>query len=327
VTGGRGYIGAALAQALTPIACRLVLVDRSPERDWRPDPGLARCSVVNRDLSDPGAWETLLRGADCVFHLAGTEYVRAPDADPLLDFQSNALPGIRLVEVGRALGVRPRIVCASSVNVVGLADLLPVGEQHRERPLIPWAVHKLLAEHYLRIYADRHGIPSLSLRLSNVYGPSPRRAVDERVAFNRMIGDAAAGRPLRVYGNAACIRDYVFIDDVVDALLRAGAVPEHADGDVYMVGSGVGTSITTACTVIAQAVLARTGRTVEIRHEHHSAIPGDRFEMRDFVADITRFSADTGWVARVSLECGVGVMIERCLAAPAADGTPYGVAP
>ncbi|MBI4887723.1 MAG: NAD-dependent epimerase/dehydratase family protein [Acidobacteria bacterium] len=320
VTGGRGYVGAALTQALAGVPCVLILLDRSPRDAWRPAPGRAEVAIRTGDVAEREAWDGALAGVDWVFHLAGTEYDRRADADPLADWRSNALPIVHLLEACRRGGHRPRIVFTSSVNVVGSAGALPVNEDRREAPLIAWSAHKLLAEHYLRIYTQRHGIASRVLRLSNVYGPTPRAAAQTRAALNRMAADAIAGRPVRLYRNAGCLRDYVFIDDVVEALLAAGSSADAWDGRPYIVGSGVATTIADAAGVIARAVRERTGVPVQVQRDPGASGSMDAFEMRSFVADIARLQAATGWTPRVPFDRGVAATVDALLASqPAGD--------
>ena len=159
---------------------------------------------------------------DYVFHLAAKEYFYRSEYDPEQDLQFNALPILRLLEVCRVQTYRPKIVFASSANLFGLVDTLPVNEDNRDNPLTMWAVHKLTAENYLRLYAQQFGIQSITLRLANVYGPTARWSVMDRVVINKVIAKALDGEALVTYANQSCVRDYVFLDDVVSAFMLAG---------------------------------------------------------------------------------------------------------
>jgi len=308
ITGGRGYIGSALTQALANVQCKLILLDRSPLDAWVPDRRDAEISIVTGDVSTRHTWDTVLPGVDYVFHLAGLEYMRSSVYDPILDLQCNALPVLHLVEECRRHRYCPHIVFSSSANVFGLVDSLPVDEDNRDNPLIPWAVHKVMAESHLRIYAKSHGIKSIILRLANVYGPTARRSAMSRVVINKMIADAIAGKSLTLYANQHCVRDYIFVDDVVCALLLAGTDRSLLDGRFYVIGSGEGRTISEVCQLIADKVSVRTDQHVPIHVEELAKT--DAFEMRDFVADTTRFRQATGWKPKMGLEQGIDVTIE-----------------
>ena len=307
VTGGRGYLGSALASALAGAECSLVLADRSPAHAWSPAPARARVRIVTADLSRRDSWEALLPGVDIVFHLAGTDYVRDASATALADWRCNALPVIHMLSVCRERGHRPRIVFASSANLFGRGSTTPLAEGAPDEPLIAWSAHKLIAEQELRLHAAEHAVASVALRLANVYGPSARSEADERVATNRMIRDAAQGRPLVLFRNSGCIRDLVFIGDAVDAFLLAGA-QAVADGTYRVIGSGVPTSFEALCRLTAAKVRARTGRAVAIAYDF--TVPCDTFDSRNFVADASRFRRETGWNPRVGLEEGIERTLE-----------------
>ncbi len=306
VTGGRGYLGSSLATALCAYDCCVVLVDRSPANAWSPAGGRARVRVVTADLSRPDAWQALLSGTDIVFHLAGIEYSPASTA-PLDDWRCNALPVTRLLAACRAGAHRPRIVAASSANLFGRGATTPIGEGTPDEPLTLWSANKLLAERELRLHAVEHGVAALALRLANVYGPSERPGVDARAAANRMARDALRLGRVVLRANSACVRDFLFIDDAVRALLLAATHPAP-DGGYRVVGTGVPASFAQLARAIAARVRARTGRTVAIVED--AATPCDAFESRNFVADAARFSRETAWSAQVGLEHGIGLTLD-----------------
>lgn len=313
ISGGRGYIGSLLTQALSHAECRLILVDRSPADVWMPRHHDAEVSIVRGDVSERETWDVLLRGVDRVFHLAGLEYTQRADHDPVRDLYSNALPVLHLVEACRERRLRPGIIFVSSANIFGAVKTLPVNEEHADAPLVPWSLHKLLGEKYLSVYAQRLGITSTILRLPNVYGPTARPSVATRVVINRVIAEALAGAPLMLYGNRDCLRDYMFIEDVVDALLVAGA---HVDnGRTYVVGSEEGVRIADVWNVIAQSIRAHTGAAVPICLD--PAVELDAFELREFVADAERFRRATGWGPRVRLAEGIDATVRYLLKARA----------
>jgi UDP-glucose 4-epimerase len=311
ITGGRGYIGSAMAQALAELNCKLILLDKSPGDAWRPAAQVAEVLVLNGDVSLRKTWEKALPGVDHVFHLAAKEYFYRSEYDPERDYQVNALPILRLLEVCRVQNYRPKIVFASSANLFGLVDTLPVNEDHRDKPLTTWAVHKLTAEHYLRLYAQQFGLKATTLRLSNVYGPTARRSVMNRVVINKVIAQALDGEALVTYANQSCIRDFVFLQDVVLAFLLAGTCCGSNLSPIYVIGSGDGKSIADVWGLIADSVRSHIDRDVPIRRDESVEI--EPLEQRSFVADTGRFCDATGWKPQTGLTQGIDITVRALL--------------
>ncbi|MBT8365768.1 MAG: GDP-mannose 4,6-dehydratase [Deltaproteobacteria bacterium] len=311
ITGGRGYIGSALTQSLAEIDCKLILFDQSPGAAWRPESPRAEVVLLNGDVSEAQFWNAVLPGVDYVFHLAAKEYFYRSDYNPERDLQFNALPILRLLEACRGQSFRPQIVFASSANLFGLVDTLPVNEDHRDNPLTMWAVHKLTAENYLRLYAQQFDIQSITLRLANVYGPTARWSAMDRVVINKVVAKALNGETLMTYANHGCVRDYVFLKDVVGAFLLAGACCGSTKNLVYVIGSGEGKSIADVWQLIADCVKSNVGKNVPIRSD--ASVKIEPLEWRDFVADTQRFHNATGWKPQTELTQGIDICVRAFL--------------
>jgi len=311
ITGGRGYIGSALAQSLAGINCKLILLDQSPYDAWRPRGQRADVLLSNGDVSVRNTWDDTLPGVDYVFHLAAQEYFYRSEYDPEKDLQFNVLPVLRLLEVCRTQNYRPKIVFASSANLFGLVDTLPGNEDNRDDPLTMWAIHKLTAEHYFQLYVQQFGIKSITLRLANVYGPTERWSVMTRVVINKVIANALDGETLITYANQGCFRDYVFIKDVVQAFLLAGSYCGSNKRPFYVIGSGEGETIADVWHLIADSVKSQTGKNVPIRFDGSLKI--EPIELRNFVADTARFQEATGWKPQTELTQGIDITVSAFL--------------
>ncbi|REJ67938.1 MAG: SDR family NAD(P)-dependent oxidoreductase [Planctomycetota bacterium] len=307
LTGGRGYLGAALAEQLAAVDCELVLCDRSNQDAWQPKHLCGALRHVRGDVSDRATWSEALCDVDVVFHLAACEHTHGSNHAAEQDLAVNAGAVLHCIEACRAAGRSPRIVHASSANLYGCASELPVREDAPDRPLTLFAVHKAAAETYLRLFAPLVGYSAVTLRLANVYGPTPRIEKTEQVVLNKIITRALAGGPLKLYDNRECIRDYVFIDDVVEAFLLAGS-RDAAGQQTYVIGSGEGHTIAEAVQLVASRAEHVTGRSIAI--ETDATVEIGPAEQRNFVADTGRFEQDTGWSARTRLAEGVDKTIE-----------------
>jgi UDP-glucose 4-epimerase len=194
--------------------------------------------------------------------------------------------------------------------VYGAPAQLPVTEDRPVAPLCPHGVHKAMAEHYLAIYGRLHGVRATALRITNPYGPGQPIERNAYGVINYLIHRAIAGQTLPIYGDGSQRRDYVFVDDAVDAMVRVG-LDERSDGRVYNVGSGAGTAMIDAARLIVEA--AGAGRI-----ETTAWPPLVReIDTGDFVADITRIVADVGWRPTVTLADGLRRTIAASVAASA----------
>jgi nucleoside-diphosphate-sugar epimerase len=310
ITGANGYLGSALTAALDAADCRVVLLARRPHGTRPPEPAdAARYRVIRGDVAGREIWREALPGVDYVFHLAAHEHRHGAGHEPEQDLRVNLLSTLHLFEVCRSEGLTPRIVFASSSNLVGLPAQLPVGDDAPDDPLTVYAIHKLASEYYLRHYAREYQLPGVTLRLTNVYGPSPRAGyeVNGRVVLNGIVSAALHGGCVALYRNRACIRDYVFVDDVTRAFLAAGA-SQIRDGRHFVIGSGEACRIADAVGTVVERIARRGWRRPEVRVDEAVAI--EPVELRNFVADTSGFRAATGWTPRVMLEEGVDRTID-----------------
>jgi nucleoside-diphosphate-sugar epimerase len=299
ITGANAYLGPKLAHQLSAVDCHLILHGHKNSNFVFPG-SRARIESITGDLSLEQAWEDLLSGVDIIFHLAAHE---SRNFEPKLDWAVNAGTVLNLLETCRAHQSVLKIIFASSANLVGITDHLPVDESFADRPLTIYAIHKLTAERYFKYYADHYGIKSVTLRLANVYGPSIDLASFRRVAFNRMIESALSLGNITLFGNRHCVRDYLYIDDAISAFLTAGAGQNMSDGSFYVVGSGQGYNFSECARLIAETIKLRTGQKPQIANDDLvELVPA---EFRNFVADSSRFKRLTGWEAKVSLARGI----------------------
>ncbi len=311
ITGGRGYIGSALSQFLSNVNCKLILLDQLPGDVWRPEGQEAEVLLLKSDVSERRTWDKALPEVDYVFHMAAREYYYRSDYEPELDYKSNSLPILRLLEVCRTQNYQPKIVFASSANLFGLVDTLPVNEDSRDDPLTMWAIHKLTAERYFSLYAQQFGISSVTLRLANVYGPTARRDIMTCVVINNMIGRALDGKELKTFSNRGCVRDFVFLDDVVQAFLLAGDHCGGTESPMYILGSGEGKTIENVWCMIAEIVSSYICKDVPVMPDESVEI--EPLELRNFVADTTRFEDATGWKPQIGLPQGIDITVRSIL--------------
>jgi UDP-glucose 4-epimerase len=242
VTGGAGFIGSHLVDALLDSDDDVTVVDHLAREHAGNLGGATRrgASLVRGDVSDIGAMMQAFAQARpaVVYHLAAQIDVRRSVADPSTDVHVNVGGTAAVLEAARLHGAG-RVLLASTAGVYGDPELVPTPEEAPVAPLSPYGASKAAAETYMSLFRRLHGISTLSLRLSNVYGPRQDPGGESGVVAI-FAGAAAAGRPARIYGDGMQTRDFVFVADVVRAFVAAGRC--RAEG-VVNVASGRETRI------------------------------------------------------------------------------------
>lgn len=298
VTGGAGFIGAALANRLVEMGHEVRVIDNLTAGD--PDRLDPRVLFTRGDVADiPKLW-TLLQDIDCVYHLAARVSVPESIQYPRDYNHVNVGGTVSVMEAMRDAGVK-RVVLASSGAVYGRQDEQPLREDMTPDPDSPYAVSKLAAETYVRTIGALWGIETVALRIFNAYGPGQQLPASHAPVIPRFIRAALSGASLVVFGTGRQTRDFVYIDDVVNALVAAATVPQ-VDRQVINVGSGRETSINELVEAIGQVL----GRPLEpIYNLNHSG------GVERMCADLTRARALLGYEPSVGLLDGLQLTLER----------------
>ena len=262
-----------------------------------------KLSFVQGDIRDPELSKKVVDGADFIFNLAAQVSYVDSNVDPLLDLDINCRGHLNVLLACSQVNRRAKLVFTSSRFVYGSIDYNPVDEGHPFNCLSIYGIHKLAGEKYYRFYHDAHGLQTVSLRITNPYGPRQQMKHSKYGIVNWFIRLALEGKPLTVFGEGLQKRDYVFVEDLAEALALA---PLHSatDGQVYNLGSGVGTPFIDMVKLVAELTPG-----TEI---HYLEWPKDRYfvETGDFIADIARLKETTGWEPKTSLRQGIAKTIE-----------------
>jgi UDP-glucose 4-epimerase len=293
VTGGAGFIGSHLVDALLDAGDDVTVVDHFARDHADNLRGAIRhgASIVRGNVSDVGAMVsafTEVRPA-VVYHLAAQIDVRRSVADPSTDAHVNVGGTAAVLEAARLSSAR-RVLLASTAGVYGDPELVPTPEEAPVVPLSPYGASKAAAETYMSLFRRLHGISTLSLRLSNVYGPRQDPAGEAGVAAI-FAGAASAGRPVTIYGDGNQTRDFVFVDDVVKAFLGAGRC--RVEG-VVNIATGGETRILELAESMGVAMIPASARPGEI---YRSCLRPER--ARELL----------GWEARTRLRDGIERML------------------
>ncbi|MDQ3915865.1 MAG: NAD-dependent epimerase/dehydratase family protein [Actinomycetota bacterium] len=298
VTGGAGFIGSHLVHHLVAAGHAVtVLDDLSTGEATAVHPDAA---LVIADVCDLSAVRAAIDGCDVVFHLAAHRAIARSIDDPAGTDRTNSQGTVTVLQAAAEARV-PRIVNASSSSVYGEAASPPVREDAPKVPLSPYAVSKLAAEHYCRVFGDLFGLHTISLRYFNVYGPGQPSDGRYATVIPLFLDALLSGRRPVVFGDGSRARDFTYVDDVVGATLAAAAAAPETAGRAYNVAAGRPWSLVALLELLGELV----GVTPDPVHE--DARPGDVLRTHGDPAALER---EVGYRCSVPLEEGLARTVE-----------------
>ena len=307
MTGGLGFIGSNLAARLVAEGARVTLCDALIEgyggnpaniREIR-----SRVEVDASDVRDAAAMERLVAGRDVVFHLAAQVSHVMSLSNPYPDIDINIKGTAVVLEACRAKNPRAIVVRSGTRGQYGPAVRLPVSEETPSDPRGIYEISQLSAEMICRTYTRIHGIRTVPLRLTNVYGPRGQMKHSQFGVVNWFVRLALEGRPIPIFGSGKILRDFLYVDDCVEALLAAAASPA-AVGEILNVGHDRPSTFLEVAETLRDLVPGTRIEFTDFTPERKAQEPGD------FVSDITKIRRLLGWEPRVGLREGLGRTVD-----------------
>ncbi len=311
ITGGLGFIGSNLARALVAQGAKVTLVDSLiPQYGGNPfniDDIRDKLTVNVCDVRDPFAMAYLLQGKDFLFNLAGQTSHLDSMADPQTDLDINAAAQLAILEACRKSNPDIKIVFASTRQLYGKPDYLPVDEKHPIRPVDVNGINKLAGEWYHLLYNNVYGIRACALRLTNTYGPGMRVKDARQTFLGIWVRLLIEGKPIRVFGDGLQLRDFNYVNDCVEALLLAGA-SDDANGKVYNLGSSEVVGLKTLA-----GMMVELGNELKIGGGYELIpFPPERkaIDIGDYYSDFSLITHELGWQPKIDLREGLQRTIE-----------------
>jgi UDP-glucose 4-epimerase len=295
VTGGAGFIGSHLVDRLLSDGHRVLVIDNFSSghpgnlehHDGNPNLDLLEADIASAPLS------SAFRDATWVFHLAALADIVPSVENPEAYHDANVVGTFRVLEAARHAGTR-RFVYAASSSCYGIPDQYPTPETSPPSPQYPYALTKWVGEQYVAHWAQLYGLPAVSLRFFNVYGPRSRTSGTYGAVFGVFLAQKLAREPFTVVGDGTQTRDFTFVTDVAEACVRAAA--SDVSGEAMNVGSGNPQSV---------------NRLVELLGGEVVYIPRRPGEPDCTQADTRKIGRLLGWKAKVPFEEGVGIMLSN----------------
>ena len=302
ITGGLGFIGSNLAIHLAHLGADVLIVD-----SLIPDAGANvfniapvhdRVRVNVADIRQPNTMNYLVRGQDVVFNLAGQVSHIDSMRDPYGDLEVNCRAQLTLLEACRHHNQGAKVVFAGTRQVSGRPDSLPVDESHLVRPTDVNGINKVAGEYYHLVYNNVFGVRACSLRLTNCYGPRQLIRHNRQGFIGWFVRKAVLGEQIQIFGDGRQKRDFDYVDDVVDAFLRAGAC-DAADGQVFNLGGDAPTSLLELVGLLLEVAGQGGYELVPFPEERK------KIDVGDVYADAKKAREVLGWAPRTPLREGL----------------------
>ena len=306
ITGGLGFIGSNLAHALVELGAHVTILDNLMPpyggNTFNVDDIKDKLELIDGDIRDEELMNKLVGGSDFVFHLAGqVSYIDSKDK-PFDDLDSNGRGNLTILEAARNHNPKVRILFSSSRLVYGKIVNLPVTEEHPTNPLSLYGIHKLLGEKYYRYYAHTFGIQGVSIRIPNPYGPRQQMKHSKYSIVGWFVRQALEGKTIEIFGDGSQERDYIYIDDIIDAMLRLAF--KGGAGEAYNVGCHERIRFAEMVDMILEAAGMGEKKFVPWPENY------EKNETGDYVADTGKIQAVCDWKPQVDFKEGIREMID-----------------
>lgn len=302
ITGGLGFLGSNLAIRLADLGARLTLLDAMMAdhggNTFNIEPIQDRVVVNFSDVRDEASLKYLIQGQDFIFHLAGQNDHVLSLTNPFPDIDINIRGALTLLENCRHFNPEVKLIYSGTRGEYGSAIRLPVSEDQALNPRGVYELSSMAAQQLFRIYNDRHSLRSITLRLTNIYGERAQMKHNRFGVANWFVRQAMDDQTIQVFGDGSILRDFLYVQDAVGAMLAASAT-ESAYGEVLNVGNDTASSFRDLAALVVEMAGKGRWQYAAFSPERAAQEPGD------FISDISKIRRLTGWSPTTSLRDGL----------------------
>lgn len=293
VLGAGGFIGTNLCRALLMKGHTVRAFGR---RQSFPE-ALYGCDWITGDFADPASLAAAIRGCDVVFHLVNATTPASANADKIADLNANVASTLHLLDACCETGVSRVVFVSSGGTIYGIPDQVPTPETAPTNPITAYGISKLAIEKYLGLYEYLHHLDYRVLRVANPFGPY-QTALKNQGVIAAFVRRALTGQPIEIWGDGLVIRDYVYINDVIEALILAAS--HKGAGRIFNIGSGVGLSLND----IVSAISKLLGKSASVVHRQARSV-----DVPVSILDTSFTTRELGWQATTPFEDGLSSTI------------------
>lgn len=299
ILGGSGFQGRNLIDRLVKSGDRIRVFDKNTLKSYVYGQNAGQVEYIQGDFNSEDQIQKAVKGVDVIFHLISTTLPKSSNENTLYDVKSNIIPTLQLLEAAYKSGVKKVVYFSSGGTVYGLQNTTPTPEDSLTQPICSYGIHKVTIENYLYLYYKMFGLDYSVMRISNPYGTYQKIGTGQGV-IPLILNKVMKGEAIEIWGDGTVIRDYIYVDDVVDAALLLSS--HQGDQKIFNVGSGVGLSLNNLIAKIA----AKLNRKSYVKY-----LPSRATDLPVSVLDITRARVELKWEPKVTLDEGISKMIQQ----------------
>ena len=302
ITGGLGMIGSTIAHKLLDLGAKVTIMDSCIEpygaNSFNIEKIRDHVQLNISDIRDKESMKVLVKNKNIIFNLAGQVSHNDSMEDPMLDADINYIGHLNVLESLRKYNRDAVIVHAGSRLQFGRNDYVPVDEKHPLRPRTPYALNKTAAENSYLFFHDIHGIRCVLFRIANPYGPRSQMKHYKYSMVNWFIRQAMEDKTIKIFGDGTQLRDYIYVDDLADGFIAAAMNPK-CHGEIFNIGSGVGTSFKDMVKTIVDIVGKGKFENIPWPENYINVETGD------YITNIEKISTILQWEPQTDLNAGI----------------------
>ena len=297
IFGGGGFIGSCLADRLLEEGHEIKIFEHPNAKPHRNFDDGEKVTWVGGDFLKKSDVSDVIKGTDGVFHLISTTQPQSSNDDPIFDVQSNVIGTLQLLDAMVEHNVRQIVFSSSGGTVYGDPQYVPIDERHSTNPTVSYGITKLTIEKYLQMYQNLYGIDVCILRVTNPYGKR-QKLVGSQGAVGVFLNLALKGKSLEIWGDGSVVRDFIYIDDVIDACVKA--IAYNGPKTVFNISSGSGTSLKE----LVRALESALGHPIRVDYK-----PGRPYDVPINTLSNDLAETELGWAPQFSMHQGLALTV------------------